>query len=125
MIGCCLRMRGLIEDIVIGRIRSSTMALLQLNFGSKVASHGYPRSSSSCPMSVTRNHISLFIPLVRTFKSRKCVIIPDLLEVLSMLKIFFGVGSSCNPNPILFANAGCMKLSVAPESTSAFLSAMK
>jgi hypothetical protein len=46
-------------------------------------------------------------------------------EVLSMLKIFFGVGSSCNPNPILFANAGCMKLSVAPESTSAFLSAMK
>jgi hypothetical protein len=111
--------------MVIGRIHSSTTVLLQLNFGSKVASHGYPRSSSSCPMSVTRNHVSLFIPLVRTFKSRKCVIIPDLFEVLSMLKIFFGVRSSCNPNPILFVNAGCIKLSVAPESTSAFLSAMK
>jgi hypothetical protein len=53
------------------------------------------------------------------------VIIPDLLLVLSILNIFFGVGSSHNPNPIRFANAGCMKLSVAPESTSAFLLAMK
>jgi hypothetical protein len=35
-------------------------------------------------MSVTRNHISLFILLVCTFKSRKCVIIPDLFEVLSV-----------------------------------------
>jgi hypothetical protein len=63
--------------------------------------------------------------LARTFKSRKCVIIPDLLVVLSMLKIFFGLGSVCSPSPIHLANAGCMKLSVAPESTSAFLSAMK
>jgi hypothetical protein len=125
MTGCCLILRGLIEDMRIGRTHSSMTALLHWNLGSKVASHGYPRSISSCPMSVTRNRISLLIPLVCTFKSRKCVIIPDLFEVLSMLKIFLGVGSSCSPNPILFANVGCIKLSVAPESTSAFLSAMK
>jgi hypothetical protein len=125
MIGCCLRMRGLIDEIMMGRVRSSMTALFQLNLGSKVASHGYPRSISSCPMSVTRNRISLFVLLVCMFKSRKCVIIPDLFEVLSILKIFLGFGSSCSPNPILLANAGCMKLSVAPESTSAFLSAMK
>jgi hypothetical protein len=125
MTGCCLMLRGLMEDMRIGRICSSMTALLHWNFGSKVANHGYPRSISSCPMSVTRKRISLFILLVRTFKSRKCVIIPDLLEVLSMLNIFLGFGSSCSPNPILFANAGCMKLSIAPESTSAFLSAMK
>jgi hypothetical protein len=125
MTGCCLVMWGLMDDMMIGRSRSSIIALLQLNLGSKVASHGYPRSISSCPMSVTRNHISLVIPLVCIFKLRKCMIIPDLFEVLSMLKIFFGFGSFCSPNPIRFANAGCMKLSVAPESTNAFLSAMK
>jgi hypothetical protein len=125
MIGCCLMMQGLTDEMIIGRVRSSITTLFQLNQGSKVASHGYPRSTSSCPMSVTRNHISLFVPLVCTFKSRKCVIIPDLFEVLSMLKIFLGFGSFCSPNPILFANAGCMKLSVAPESTNAFLLAMK
>jgi hypothetical protein len=110
---------------MMGSTHSSITVLLQLNFGSNVASQGYPRSISLCPISVTRNRISLFVPLARTFKSRKCVIIPDLFDVLSMLKIFLGVGSFCSPNPILFANAGCMKLSVAPESTSAFLSAMK
>jgi hypothetical protein len=36
-----------------------------------------------------------------------------------------GVGSSFIPNPIFVAKFGCMKLSVAPESTSARLSAMK
>jgi hypothetical protein len=125
MIGCCLVMWGLIDDMMIGRSCSLIVVLLQLNLGSKVASHGYPRSISLCPMSVTRNRISLVILLVRTFKSRKCVIIPDLFEVLSMLKIFFGFGSFCSPSPIRFANVGCMKLSVAPESTNAFLSAMK
>jgi hypothetical protein len=35
--------RGLMDDMMIGRVRSSITALLQLNFGSKVASHGYPR----------------------------------------------------------------------------------
>jgi hypothetical protein len=38
----------------------------------------------------------LFIPSVYTFKSRKCVIIPDLFEVLSMLKIFLGRGDKCD-----------------------------
>jgi hypothetical protein len=43
MTGCCLMKRGLMDDMMIGRVRSSITALLQLNFGSKVASHGYPR----------------------------------------------------------------------------------
>jgi hypothetical protein len=52
-------MCGLIDEMTIGRMRSSTTALLQLNFGSYVASQGYPRSTSSCPISITRKHISL------------------------------------------------------------------
>jgi hypothetical protein len=53
------------------------------------------------------------------------MIFPDLFVVLSMLNIFRGVGSSFIPNPIFIVKFGCMKLSVAPESTSARLSAMK
>jgi hypothetical protein len=123
--GCFWITLGLIDDMMIGSMRSSITVLLQLNFGLKVANQGYPRSISSFLMSVMRNLISLWIPLVHMSKSRKCVIIPDLLVVLSMLKIFFGLGSFCNPSPIHFANAGCMKLSVATKSTSAFFSAMK
>jgi hypothetical protein len=117
--------RGLIEEMIMGRTHLSMTVLVQLNFGSNVASQGYPKSISSCPISIMRKHISLLVLLVHTFKSRKCVIIPDLFDVLSMLKIFFGVESICYPNPILFANAGCIMLSVAPESTNAFLLAMK
>jgi hypothetical protein len=52
-------MCGLIEEMMMGRIHLSITALLQLNFGLYVASQGYPRSISSCPMSVTRKCISL------------------------------------------------------------------
>ena len=67
----------------------------------------------------------LSIPLVVTLSSRECVILPDLLLVLSILYIRFGFSSGVIDSPNLFAKAGWMKLSVAPESTSAFLSAMK
>jgi hypothetical protein len=41
-----------------------------------------------------------------------------------MLKMFFGLLRLRVPNPILLTKLGCTKLSVAPESTSAFMSAM-
>jgi hypothetical protein len=91
---------------MIGSICLLMTALLQLNFGLNVANQGYPSSTSLCPISVTRNHISLWIPLVHTSRSRKWVIIPDLLIVLSILKLFFGVGSSRNPNPICLQMQG-------------------
>ena len=101
------------------------MAFFHPNFGSNVASQGYPSRMSSLPMSVTRNRMTFSIPLVVTLSSSEWVILPDLLLVLSMLYIRFGVSSGVISNPSLFAKAGCMKLSVAPESTSAFFSAMK
>jgi hypothetical protein len=52
IIGRCWMMRGLIDEITTGSTRLSMTALLQLNHGSNDASHRYPRSMSSLPMSV-------------------------------------------------------------------------
>jgi hypothetical protein len=49
MIGRFQIMCGLMEEMMMGSICSLT-ALLQLKFGLKVANHGYPRSTSSCPI---------------------------------------------------------------------------
>jgi hypothetical protein len=70
MIGCDQIILGLIDEMITGMNRGSMVALLQLNFGSNVANQGYPSRTSSCPMSVMRHRISLWIPLVTTFKSR-------------------------------------------------------
>ena len=116
---------GWVDDMMMGRALVSMMASLHLNFGSNVASQGYPRSISSLPISVTRNRITLSVPLVVTLSSREWVILPALLLVLLMLYILLGFSSGVIANPNLFAKAGWMKLSMTPESTSAFLLAMK
>jgi hypothetical protein len=51
--------------------------------------------------------------------------LPRFVGGVVNIEYFSGVGSSFIPNPIFVAKLGCMKLSVAPESTSARLSAMK
>jgi hypothetical protein len=51
--------------------------------------------------------------------------LPRFVGGVVNVEYFLGVGSSFIPNPIFVAKLGCMKLSVAPESTSARLSAMK
>ena len=45
-------MVGLIDEMTTGRACASIVALPQWNFGSNVASHGYPSRIFSFPMSV-------------------------------------------------------------------------
>ena len=111
---------GIDDEMMTGKLMESIMAGRHLNPGSKAASHGYPKSKFSVPISAMRNRMSLIVPLVWTFKSMKCVILPDLFSVLSMLNIFFGFSKACAPTFIRSASRGCMKQSVAPESTRAF-----
>ncbi len=59
MIGSSLGIWGFMDLIITGSAFSFITALAQLNCGSKVASQGYPRTRSSFPMFVTRNHMVL------------------------------------------------------------------
>src|SRR6201996_7162179 len=96
--------------------------LVQLNWGSKVVSQGYPRIKSSFPKLVTRNLIvSSFVP-VRTERSTYLVNIPAWLLVPSIFQIFRGRSRSLVPSPSRVMNRGSIKLSVAPESIRIFLS---
>jgi hypothetical protein len=63
-------------------------ASFQLNFGSKLASQGYPRIRSSSPRLVIRNHIFAFFCPVWTLRSTYSGIIPALLLVPSIFQIF-------------------------------------
>ena len=111
---------GIDDEIMTGKLMESIMAGRHLNPGSKVANQVYPSSRFSVPMSAIRNRMSLTSPLVCTCKSMKCVILPDLFSVLSMLNIFLGFSKACAPTFIRSASRGCMKQSVVPESTRAF-----
>ena len=99
-------------------------ASLHLNLGSKVESQGYPRMRSSPPRSITRNFITSCRVPVQTSRSTQCVSAPALLVVLSMFQIFRSLSRSWLPRPNLLSNFRWMKLSVAPESTKIFLSAV-
>jgi hypothetical protein len=61
---------GLIVWSMIGRLDSSMVPCFQLKRGSYVDSQGYPRRTSSCPMSVIRNLISCVLPAVVTARER-------------------------------------------------------
>jgi hypothetical protein len=61
---------GLIVRSMIGRLDSSMVPCFQLNRGSYVDNHGYPRRTSSHPMSVIRNLISCVFPAVVTARER-------------------------------------------------------
>ena len=97
--------------------------LAQLNFGSNVGSQGYPKIRSSCPKSVIRNLILPWFFPVCTLRSTYSIIRPALLLVPSMFQIFLGCSSFWVPSASLLTSQGCMKLSVAPESTRICLSA--
>src|SRR6201996_9709042 len=96
--------------------------LVQLNWGSKVVSQGYPRIKSSFPKLVTRNLIVSSLFPVHTERSTYRISIPAWLLVPLIFQIFRGRSSSLVPSPSLVMRRGSMKLSVAPESTRIFLS---
>ena len=96
----------------------------QLNLGSKFASQGYPRIRSSFPRSVIRNLILACFCPVWMLRSTYFVIIPALLLVPSIFQIFRARSSGWVPSLSLRISLGSMKLSVAPESTRIFLSAL-
>jgi hypothetical protein len=117
----CFQSRDL---MTIGRVVVSITASLQLNFGSKVASQGYPRTRSSLPKSVMRNRICASRFPVRTSRSTKWVSSPPRLLVPLIFHIFRGRSKVCFPRPRHFMSFRWMKLSVAPESTRIHLSAI-
>ena len=96
--------------------------LVQLNWGSKVVSHGYPKIRSSLPRLVTKNLIVSSLFPVRIERSTYWVSMPAWLLVLSMFQIFRGLSKGWVPNPRRVMSLGSMKLSVAPESTKLRLS---
>src|SRR6266702_691219 len=124
IIGFLLGIQGLTDLMMIGSAFSSITALAQLNCGSKVDNHGYPKSTPSFPMLVIRNRRVLFQSLVCTLRSAYRVINPSLFSVLSIFHIFFSFGSSLIPIPFLCVNCRLMKQSVAPESTSPLMLAI-
>src|SRR6266404_9264310 len=80
--------------------------------------------TSSIPRSVMRNHIfSSHFPVL-TNRSTYSVNCPAQLVDPSIFHIFMDRSSFCVPTWSLLTNFGCMKLSVAPESTRILLSAM-
>src|SRR6266404_2928854 len=94
------------------------------NWGSNVESHGYPRMTSSIPRSVMRNRIFSSRFPVLTNKSTYSVSCPARFVDPSIFHIFMDRSSCCVPTWSRLTNFGCMKLSVAPESTRILLSAM-
>src|SRR6266702_4260740 len=79
---------------------------------------------SSFPMFVMRNCTVFLIPLVCMLRSTQCVMCPAWLGILSMFHIFHGLCRSFFPSFILLMKASPMKQLVAPESTSALMSAI-
>ena len=109
---------------ITGRYSVSMVPSAQLNFGSNVASQGYPKIRSSCPRSVTRNLILFCFCPVCMLKSMYSVIRPALLFIPSIFQIFLVRSSFWVPKASLLISRGCMKLSVAPESTRIYLLAL-
>ena len=109
---------------ITGRFSVSMVPSAQLNFGSNVASQGYPKIRSSCPRSVIRNLILFCFFPICMLRSTYSVILPALLLVTSIFQIFLEWSSFWVPRASLLTNQGCMKLSVAPESTRICLSAL-
>src|SRR6267378_7468560 len=80
--------------------------------------------TSSIPRSVIRNHIFSSRFPVLTNRSTYSVNCPARLVDPSIFQIFIDHSSLCVPIWSLLTNFGCIKLSVAPESTRILLSAM-
>src|SRR6266702_2875031 len=60
---------GFTDQMTIGKACSFITVWVQLNWGLNVESHGYPRTMSSFPTLVMRNHISLHMFFISTFRS--------------------------------------------------------
>src|SRR6266571_230149 len=109
--------------ITSGCCVSSNTAFFQSILGWKAANQGYPKTSSSSPMWVTRKRISSFLGPTCTCRSTYSLIDPALLWVPSIFQMYLGFFRGSFPIFILLRSCLLMKLSVAPESTSTFCSA--
>src|SRR6266581_709386 len=104
--------------ITSGCCVSSNTAFFQSILGWKAANQGYPKTSSSSPIWVTRKHIYSFLGPVCTCRSTYSLIDPDLLWVPSIFQMYQGFFRGIFPIFILLRSFSLMKLSVAPELTS-------
>src|ERR1700761_2750968 len=111
--------------ITNGCIHSSIVAFFQSIFGWNAASHGYPKTISSPPNSVTRNLICFFWFPHLICRSMKFLMCPALLWVPSMFQIVLGFLSGSFPIFIHFRSFSLIKFSMAPESTSTCRSAIE
>src|SRR6266702_3034467 len=111
---CSLSPRVLITS---GCCVSSRTAFFQSILGWKAANQGYPKTSSSSPMWVTRKRISSFLGPTCTCRSTYSLIDPDLLWVPSIFQMYRGFFRDIFPIFILLRSLSLIKLSVAPEST--------
>jgi hypothetical protein len=113
----------LVAVIIMTYLVSMTTSV-HLNWGSKAANQGYPSIRSSSSRSVIRNCICFSSFPVQISRLMYSWIRPALLLVPLIFHIFFGRSSFWVPNPSRLISLGSIKLSVAPESTSMFLSAI-
>src|SRR6266702_385562 len=103
--------------ITSGCCVSSNTAFFRSILGWKAANQGYPKTSSSSPMWVTRKRISSFLGPTCTCRSTYSLIDPDLLWVPSIFQMYWGFFRGIFPIFILLRSFSLMKLSVAPELT--------
>src|SRR6266702_6345675 len=104
--------------ITSGCCVSSRTAFFQSILGWNAANQGYPKTSSSFPMWVTRKRISSFLGPTCTCRSTYSLIVPALLWVLSIFQMYQGFFRGIFPIFILLRSFSLMKLLVAPELTS-------
>src|SRR5580692_8676363 len=107
-------------EIVTASLRDP---LVQLIFGSAASKNGYPRISSSVPMSATKNWWVDWRPPQSTVRVTPCTMSPIWFSVPSMFFTFLGLCSGLVMIPNWSMVLGCMKHSVAPVSNNATRSA--
>src|SRR6266702_127375 len=96
--------------ITSGCCVSSNTAFFQSILGWKAANQGYPKTSSSSPMWVTRKRISSFLGPTCTCRSTYSLMDPDLLWVPSIFQMYRGFFRGIFPIFILLRSLSLMKL---------------
>src|ERR1700730_7650116 len=109
---------------IIGRWTYSNHPLAQSICGCIAANHGYPRMSRWFPKSVRKNLMRRFFCPVCTSRSVYRVMSPLRFLVPSMLNSGLACFNLAIGNRSWYARSSLMKFSVAPESSSASISAL-
>ena len=117
--GCACYLAASSDDTVVV---PDTRPILQSMLGLADSKNGYPNMKSSGPMSATKNLWTVSILLCRIFRFVVCEICPPLLVVPSTFRTSCSRFSSWVRRWSCRNVRGWMKFSVAPLSSSAFLS---